>query len=227
MQPFLQVDEKKLYLKQILFGELLMNKIIYSFLLLTAISISAGHHEAGNSKDWEIKAYTSAAPAFIGDYATVIGASGKVIRKGSNGWRCEPFMPMPEGGFKTPHEAAPACSDANAVAWANAYKSQQKPELEADGWIWMLHGDLGVDNFKPYTDGQKNMGHKHFIESGAHLMLMPKDPSSMNGQSTDYTNGGPYVMFKGTPYVHMMIPVDGYYDYQPEAAPKQFLKINY
>ena len=150
-----------------------MNKIIYSFLLLTAISISAGHHEAGNSKDWEIKAYTSAAPAFIGDYATVIGASGKVIRKGSNGWRCEPFMPMPEGGFKKPHEAAPACSDANAVAWANAYKSQQKPELEADGWIWMLHGDLGVDNFKPYTDGQKNMGHKHFIDSGAHLMLMP------------------------------------------------------
>ena len=126
-----------------------MNKIIYSFLLFTVISISAGHHEAGNSKDWEIKAYTSAAPAFIGDYATVIGASGKVIRKGSNGWRCEPFMPMPEGGFKKPHEAAPACSDANAVAWAIAYKSQQKPELEADGWIWMLHGNLGVDNFKP------------------------------------------------------------------------------
>ena len=221
MQPFLQINEKKLYSsKQILFGDLSMNKIIYSFLLLTAVSISAGHHEAGNSKDWEIKAYTSAAPAFIGDYATVIGASGKVIRKGSNGWRCEPFMPMPEGGYKTPHEAAPACSDANAVAWANAYKSQQKPKLEADGWIWMLHGDLGVDNFKPYTDGQKNMGHKHFIESGAHLMLMPKDPSSMDGQSTDYTNGGPYVMFKGTPYVHMMIPVEGYYDYQPEAAPK-------
>ena len=221
MQPFLQINEKKLYsFKQILFKDLSMNKIIYSFLLFTAISISAGHHESGNSKDWEIKAYTSAAPAFIGDNATVIGASGKVIREGSNGWRCEPFMPMPEGGFKTPHEAAPACSDANAVAWANAYKSQQKPELEADGWIWMLHGDLGVDNFKPYTDGQKNMGHKHFIESGAHLMLMPKDPSSMDGQSTDYTNGGPYVMFQGTPYVHMMIPVEGYYDYQPEAAPK-------
>ena len=84
----------------------------------------------------------------------------------------------------------------------------------------MLNGDLGVDNFKPYTDGQKNAGHKHFIESGAHLMLMPKDPSSMDGQSTDYTTGAPYVMFKGTPYVHLMIPVNGYYDYQPESAPK-------
>jgi len=28
------------------------------------------------------------------------------------------------------------------------------------------------------------------------------------------------VMFKGTPYVHLMIPLEGYYDYQPEAAPR-------
>jgi hypothetical protein len=27
-------------------------------------------------------------------------------------------------------------------------------------------------------------------------------------------------MFKGTKFVHLMIPLDGYYDYQPEAAPK-------
>ena len=26
-------------------------------------------------------------------------------------------------------------------------------------------------------------------------------------------------MFKGTPYVHLMIPLEGYYDYQPEASP--------
>ena len=58
------------------------------------------------------------------------------------------------------------------------------------------------------------------IETGAHLMLMPKDPSSLDGQSTDYTTGAPYVMFKGTPYVHLMIPMTGYYDYQPTAAPK-------
>jgi hypothetical protein len=174
----------------------------------------------GNTAEWEINAYTSAAPAFIGKYATVIGASGKVLREGTNGWRCEPFMPMPKDGFKHPHETAAACSDKNAVAWANAYKSNNKPELEGDGWIWMIHGDLGVDNFKPYTDGQKDAGHKHFIESGAHMMLMPKDPSSLDGQTTDYTTGAPYVMFKGTPYVHLMIPLEGYYDYQPESAPK-------
>jgi hypothetical protein len=59
-----------------------MSKIIYSFLLLTAISISAGHHEAGNSKDWEIKAYTSAAPAFIGDLRNCYWSFWKSYQKG-------------------------------------------------------------------------------------------------------------------------------------------------
>ena len=195
-----------------------MKNLLTLSMVFLAFSLSAGY-EKGNSKAWEIKAYSSAAPAYIGEDATIIGASGKVLRQGTNGWRCEPFMPMPEDGFKTAHETAAACSDKNAVAWANAYKANKTPELEADGWIWMLHGDLGVDNFTPYTDGQKNAGHKHFIESGAHMMLMPKDPKSLDGQSTDYTNGGPYVMFKGTPYVHLMIPLEGYYDYQPEASP--------
>jgi hypothetical protein len=27
-------------------------------------------------------------------------------------------------------------------------------------------------------------------------------------------------MFKGSPYAHLMIPFEGYYDYQPESAPK-------
>ena len=196
-----------------------MKNLLTLSMVFLAFSLSAGY-EKGNSKAWEIKAYSSAAPAYIGDNATIIGASGKVLRKGTNGWRCEPFMPMPEGGFKSAHDTAAACSDKNAVAWANAYKANKTPDLEADGWIWMLHGDLGVDNFTPYTDGQKNAGHKHFIESGAHMMLMPKDPSSLDGQTTDYTTGAPYVMFKGTKFVHLMIPLDGYYDYQPGAAPK-------
>ncbi len=71
----------------------------------------------------------------------------------------------------------------------------------------MNHGDLGVDNFTLGTDGQKDAGHAHYIESGPHLMLMPKDPSSLEGQSTDFTTGAPYVMFKGTPYAHLMIPL--------------------
>ncbi len=45
-------------------------------------------------------------------------------------------------------------------------------------------------------------------------MLMPKDPSTLDGQTTDFNTGAPYVMFAGTDYAHLMIPVEGYYDYQ-------------
>ena len=63
------------------------NKLLGVLFLFTSISLTAGDHGShshggmGNSEDWEIKAYTSAAPAFIGDHATVIGASGKVLRE--------------------------------------------------------------------------------------------------------------------------------------------------
>ena len=204
-------------------GETKMYKKFNLFALLVmffSINLSADEPSGSHvQNEWQIWAYTSAAPDFIGDFATVIGADGSVIREGTNGWRCEAFIPMPEGDFKSPHDAAPACSDKNSVAWANAYKAGTIPKMEGDGWIWMIHGDLGVDNFIVGTDGQKNAGHKHYIESGPHMMLMPKDPSSLDAQSTDYTSGAPYVMFKGTPYAHLMVPLVGYYSYQPQSSP--------
>ncbi len=198
-----------------------MKKIYFTFLIAPFCLLADDHKPQGNSVDWEIEAYTTSAPDFIGNFATVISASGEVLREGSNGWTCLPFIAMPKMGFKTKNEAAPACADQNAMAWANAYLSQTEPKLENDGWIWMLHGDTGVDNFRPYSEGdEKNTDPKDWIYSGAHLMLMPKDPSSLGSQTTDFTTGAPYVMMKGTPYVHLMIPVVGYYDYQPESAPK-------
>ena len=198
-----------------------MKKIYFTFLIAPFCLLADDHKAQGNSIDWEIEAYTTSAPDFIGNFATVISASGEVLREGSNGWTCLPFIAMPKMGFKTKNEAAPACADQNAMAWANAYLSQTEPKLENDGWIWMLHGDTGVDNFRPYSEGdEKNTDPKDWIYSGAHLMLMPKDPNSLGSQTTDFTTGAPYVMMKGTPYVHLMIPDEGYYDYQPESAPK-------
>ena len=198
-----------------------MKKIYFTFLIAPFCLLADDHKSKGNSIDWEIEAYTTSAPDFIGNFATVISASGEVLREGSNGWTCLPFIAMPKMGFKTKNEAAPACADQNAMAWANAYLSQTEPKLENDGWIWMLHGDTGVDNFRPYSEGdEKNTDPKDWIYSGAHLMLMPKDPNSLGSQTTDFTTGAPYVMMKGTPYVHLMIPVEGYYDFQPESAPK-------
>ena len=76
-----------------------MKNFLSAMFLLTAVSIHAGHHESGhkgNTVEWEIETYTSSAPDFIGDFATVVGASGKVIREGTNGWTCLPFIVVRE-----------------------------------------------------------------------------------------------------------------------------------
>ena len=100
------------------------NLIITSFL---AAFISVGVYAkepavAHTSAEWQIWAYSTAAPDFIGDFATVKGANGEVLREGSNGWVCVAFNPMPEGGFNTPHDANPACGDAASLAWVDAYR---------------------------------------------------------------------------------------------------------
>ena len=72
-----------------------INIKLFSILaLMVTFNLSAGYPPYGShaSDKWQIWAYTSAAPDFIGDFATVIGADGSVIREGTNGWRCEAFM---------------------------------------------------------------------------------------------------------------------------------------
>jgi hypothetical protein len=196
---------------------------ITSLGLLFSLGIFANSHSDHSSdmkKDFEIKAYTGAAPDFIGNFATVIGSDGKVLKEGTNGWTCLAFTANMMGDSMDPRMATPACMDSNAMAWANAYMNQEVPKLKNDGWAWMIHGDTGVDNFRPYSEGDKaNTAPEDWIYSGSHLMLMPKDPASLDGVSTDFTTGAPYVMMKGTPFVHLMIPLEGYYDYQPESAP--------
>ena len=38
-------------------------------------------------------------------------------------------------------------------------------------------------------------------------MFIVPDTAQLEGLSTDPHNGGPYVMWKGTPYAHIMVPV--------------------
>ena len=178
------------------------------------------------SAEWKIWAYSTAAPSFIADECTVVDMDSDgnqiVLREGTNGWTAMAANPRgmsdPENGWKDPHEAMPMVGDGPAMQWAMAYMAGKKPEMDTDGWAWMLHGDMGEDNRKHLVIDEEGMtkakADGEWIESGAHLMLMPKDPSSLDGQTTNFNSGAPYVMFKGTGYDHLMIPVEGYYDYQ-------------
>ena len=80
----------------------MLNKYILISFLSTFIASSAYAKEpavAHSSAEWQIWAYSTAAPDFIGEFASVKGANGEVLREGSNGWVCLAFNPMPTGGL--------------------------------------------------------------------------------------------------------------------------------
>jgi hypothetical protein len=174
------------------------------------------------STEWKIWAYSTAAPSFIAANCSVVDVDGTVLREGTNGWTAMAANPRgmadSENGWKDPHEAMPMVGDGPAMQWAMAYMGGKTPEMDTDGWAWMLHGDMGEDNRKHLVIDEEGVAKAkadgEWIESGAHLMLFPKDPASLEGQTTNFNTGAPYVMFKGTGYDHLMIPVEGYYDYQ-------------
>ena len=195
-------------------------------LTVSAVHAAAEHHQTAavdhRSAAWQIEAYSTAAPEFIGRLATIIGISGDVLREGSNGWICQSAnpRPVPEAGWSSAHEAMAACHDGEGMKWMMGYMAGEKPQMTRDTFMWMLHGDMGEDNTKPAVFDKGDSTPGEWIESGPHLMLMPKDPASLAHFPTNFDTGAPYVMFSGTDYAHLMIPVTGYYQYQPESAPK-------
>ena len=83
----------------------------------------------------------------------------------------------------------------------------------------MLHGDVGENNTRMGVLDKEDSAPGHWIESGPHLMLMPKDTASLNGFHAYFSRGEPDVMMPGSDYAHLMIPLDDYYKYQKESQP--------
>ncbi len=164
------------------------------------------------SVEWKIQAYSSAAPASIASGATVLDwndsltAPTKELRAGTNGWTCFPLTPPPAGGYGSATEAAPMCGDAMTMAWAEGFMNHTEPGNEVLGLGYMLHGDMGASNIDPYASDAT--ADNDWIVSGPHTMLFPADPARIDAITVDYTTGGPYLMWKGSPYAHIMVPTD-------------------
>lgn len=91
------------------------------------------------------------------------------------------------------------------MEWAKAWMSKQPFQAKALGISYMLAGDEGASNIDPYAEGET--ADNQWIKEGPHLMIITPDKSLLDSLPTDPSDGGPYVMWKGTPYVHIMIPI--------------------
>jgi hypothetical protein len=138
------------------------------------------------------------APAHVLEGATIMNMSAdgkmKVIKEGNNGWTC-----MDAG--------VPMCADKAAMEWAQAWQTKG-PAPQKLGFIYMLNGDNGASNTDPYAT--KETPDNNWIKTGSHVMIVGAEAKGMmQGYPRDAKAdpNKPYVMWAGTPYEHLMLPV--------------------
>ncbi|MBI5461845.1 MAG: hypothetical protein HY941_06640 [Gammaproteobacteria bacterium] len=185
------------------------NKIVSGMLLVTAALVSTTSVQAADSTtpptdDQQIASAMSAAPDKVAMGATIVvmEADGKMrtIRTGTNGFTCMPDNPATPG-------PDPMCMDANAMGWVHAWIAHQNPPAGKIGFMYMLSGGTDASNTDPYAT--KPQAGNHWIKTGPHVMIVGADASFYDAypKSADPDTSVPYVMFPGTPYQHLMAPV--------------------
>jgi hypothetical protein len=92
------------------------------------------------------------------------------------------------------------------MAWADAWSKKKEFTTDRVGISYMLAGDSGGSNIDPYATEETE--DNEWVVEGPHLMILTPDAALLDSLPTDPENGGPYVMWKGTPYAHVMVPID-------------------
>ena len=151
-----------------------------------------------------IQSAMRAAPKKVSAAATIIamGADGKMrtLREGKNGFTCMPDNPATPG-------PDPMCMDKAALAWASAWMEHKTPASGKIGFMYMLAGGTDASNTDPFA--AKPSAENHWIKTGPHVMIVGAEAAfyDMYPKSADPDTSVPYVMWPGTPYQHLMIPI--------------------
>jgi hypothetical protein len=151
-----------------------------------------------------IKSAMQAAPKKVSANATIIAmeADGKMrtLREGTNGFTCIPDNPATPG-------PDPMCMDKAAWEWAGAWMGHKTPPAGKVGFMYMLAGGTDASNTDPYAT--KPAAESHWIKTGPHLMIVGADASfyDMYPKNAEPDTSVPYIMWAGTPYQHLMVPI--------------------
>jgi hypothetical protein len=142
----------------------------------------------------------SAAPPQVAETATVMNLDGKVLREGTGAFTC---FPSP------PDFAGPMCFDERFVGWMDALMNGEAPNVSGVGFAYMLAGDSptgGASNIDPAA--RTPTANNQWVVEGPHVMIIVPDEAMLAGLPTTPATEGPYVMWPGSPYAHVMWPVD-------------------
>ncbi len=143
----------------------------------------------------------SAAPLAISRNATIVVMENdkmRTLRKGTGAYTCVPDDP-------TAPANDPKCLDKNAMDWLNALMGHKDPPKGKVGLVYMLQGGSDASNDDPFATTPPPG--KKWVTTGPHVMVIGAiDMLSVYPRTaTDPSN--PYIMWPGTPYQHIMMPV--------------------
>lgn len=162
------------------------------------VAVAAAPALGEDGKAAKIELAMSAAPAQVSKNATIVDMDGTILREGSNGWTCMPSI--------SPQLDVPMCNDATWMAVLEALGKQGPFESATVGISYMLAGDAPTSNADPF-DTTQDPG-EPWVTEGPHLMVIVPEPErALAGITNDPEAGGPYVMWKDTPYAHIMVPL--------------------
>jgi hypothetical protein len=173
--------------------------IVLAVLFLTAVPIAmlAGSAHAEKSTKALIENAVSAAPQVITQNATIKTMDGKVLREGANGWNCYPETST----------TGPICNQPQWDKLLGALMKHEPITVKEFSVSYMLAGEgeaIGVSNTDPFAPKPTN--DNDWVKEGPHLMILVPDQTMLEGLSTD-PKDPVYVMWKGTPYAHIMVKV--------------------
>ena len=147
--------------------------------------------------DAMIASAKSAGPSSVTSKATIKAPDGKVLQEGSNSYTCYPQQAI----------IGPMCNEA---VWDGLIGAMMKKEPFAPDKLsvsYMLAGEgtaLGVSNSDPFASDPE--ASDDWVKEGPHLMIVVPDSAMLEGISTD-PNDPVYVMWKDTPYAHIMVKI--------------------
>ena len=166
----------------------------FSIAALTVLAF--GSQAVGQDAEAVITEALSAATPQIAADATVMSMAGEVLRQGDGAYTC----------FPSDGPAGPMCLDAEWMRWADAWMNKKDFQAQTVGIAYMLAGDPpggGASNTDPFA--MEATPDNEWVTEGPHLMVIGPD-AVFEGLGTDPDTGGPYVMWEGTPYQHIMVP---------------------
>jgi hypothetical protein len=164
----------------------------------------AGSPTASQDSAAKIESAMSAAPSSISGAATILdnefddAGMFVVLHEGTNGWSCFPDIPSSPGND-------PACYDETWMEWNYAFAAQEEPVVTVLGLAYMLQGGSDASNTDPFAT--EPAPGEDWVNSPAHVMILVPGEIDLTVYSTDHDAGEPYVMWAGTPYQHIMMPV--------------------